>query len=725
MKAKNPITASERSYTIVKEKEVQISKYFGENIFSMKVMQEKLAKDTFKRIVEIINEGRKLDADTANSVAHAIKEWAIEKGATHYCHWFQPMTGSTAEKHDAFIEFTDSGDVIERFTGKQLIQGEPDASSFPSGGLRSTFEARGYTAWDPTSPAFIIRNGLGTTLCIPTIFISYTGEALDKKTPLLRSISAINKSALKLMRLMGNNEPRKVFATLGPEQEYFLIDQDYYYNRPDLVLGGRTLLGATPPKGQQLEDQYFGSIKERVLSYMHDVEEELYKLGVPAKTRHNEVAPSQFEIAPIFEEANLAADHNQLVMDTMKRVAANHKLRILLHEKPFAGINGSGKHVNWSLSDDLGNNLLNPGKTPHGNIQFLVFLMATIRAVHVHADLLRASVASAGNDHRLGANEAPPAIISVFLGEQLTQILENIEKGKVTKATDEAIIDLGVSKLPVLSKDSTDRNRTSPFAFTGNKFEFRAVGSSQSISFPATVLNTIVAESLDIIADKIKAKTKGGNNVNQAALDVVKEEIKANKAILFMGDNYTKEWEKEAARRGLPNKKTTCEALKDLKADKAIKLFDKYGVLSPSELKSRYHVRLEKYIKGVDIEAVTLCNMVQNQIIPAAVAYQKTVATSLKSVMDVLGDGKDLKPQKDLLKTLTGLISAAQKLADELKGKIDKAGSIADEEKKASYICTEIRQTMGDIREKVDALEGYVDNDCWPFPKYWEMLFIS
>ncbi len=721
MKLSNSVSAYERDYSIEKEKDVQISKYYGEDTFSTKVMMEKLPKDVYKRVTEIIHEGRKLDQDIANSIAHAIKEWAIEKGATHYCHWFQPMTGSTAEKHDSFIEFTDAGDIIERFTGKQLIQGEPDASSFPSGGLRSTFEARGYTAWDPTSPAFIIRNGLGTTLCIPTIFISYTGEALDKKTPLLRSIDAINRSAITLLRLMGNKETKKVFATLGPEQEYFLVDQDYYFKRQDLVLSGRSLLGATPPKGQQLEDQYFGSIKERILSFMHDVEEELYKLGIPAKTRHNEVAPSQFEIAPIFEEANLAADHNQLVMETMKRIAPIHRLSLLLHEKPFAGINGSGKHLNWSLSDDLGNNLLNPGRTPHDNIQFLLFLMATIKAVNTHADLLRASVASAGNDHRLGANEAPPAIISIFLGEQLTQILDNIEKGKITKATDEAIIDLGVMKLPVLSKDSTDRNRTSPFAFTGNKFEFRAVGSSQSISFPATVLNTIVAESLDILARKIKAK---GGNVNQAALDIIKEEIKANKAVLFMGDNYTKEWEKEAAKRGLPNKKTSHEALKDLCTAKAVNLFEKYSVLSAVELKSRYHVRLERYIKEIDIEAVTLCNMVQNQVIPASVKYQKTLAGSVKSAIDVLGDIKELKAQKELLKTVSALISDTQVLLSELKVKIEKANSISSEEKKAAYFCEEIKKAMLDIRVKADALENCVDNELWPVPKYWEMLFI-
>lgn len=722
MKACNGFAAYERTYSIMKEKEVQVSKYFGEDTFSIQVMMEKLPKDVYKRVIEVIDEGRMMDLDTANSVAHAIKEWAIDKGATHYCHWFQPMTGTTAEKHDSFIEFTDSGEVIERFSGKQLIQGEPDASSFPNGGLRSTFEARGYTAWDPTSPAFIIKNGLGTTLCIPTIFISYTGEALDKKTPLLRSIEAINKSAVNLLHLLGNKEAGKVFATLGAEQEYFLIDQDYYYRRQDLVMSGRSLIGAAPPKGQQLEDQYFGCIKERVLSFMHDVEEELYKLGIPAKTRHNEVAPSQFEIAPIFEEANLAADHNQLVMETMKRVATNHKLHMLLHEKPFAGINGSGKHVNWSLSDDLGNNLLTPGRTPYDNIQFLVFLLAVIKAVNTHADLLRASVASAGNDHRLGANEAPPAIISVFLGEQLTQILDDIEQGKITRATDEAIINLGVAKLPALSKDSTDRNRTSPFAFTGNKFEFRAVGSSQSISFPVTVLNTIVAESLDIIAAKIEAK---GANIKQAVLDVVREEVKANKAILFMGDNYTKEWEAEAVKRKLPNKKTSSEALKDLDTKKAVELFEKYSVLTSGELKSRYRIRLEKYIKEIDIEAVTLCNMVQNQIIPAALQYQKAVSGSIGSAIEVLGDTREIKPQKELLKTVSTLISDAQKLVEELKAGIEKSNSIASEEKKASFMCNEIRKTMFEIRSRVDILEHYVDNELWPVPKYWEMLFIS
>jgi len=499
---------------------------------------------------------------TADVIAEAMKKWALEKGATHFAHWFQPMTGITAEKHDAFIDPCGDGRVVEKFSGKQLVQGEPDASSFPSGGIRATFEARGYTAWDMSSPAFIKRNGISTTLCIPTVFISYTGVALDKKTPLLRSIRALSKSAVNMLKILGVQKIKKVYATVGPEQEYFLIDMDYFFKRQDLVLGGRTVVGAPPAKGQELEDQYFGSIKERISSYMHDVEEELFKLGIPAKTRHNEVAPSQYEIAPVYEEANIAVDHNQMVMDTLKAVAKKHRLAALLHEKPFARINGSGKHLNWSMSDDQGNNLLNPGKTPHDNIQFLVFLVATVRAVYKHADILRATVASYGNDHRLGANEAPPAIISVFLGDQLTQVLDNIQAGTLIQATNAEMIDLGLSSLPTLSKDNTDRNRTSPFAFTGNKFEFRAVGSSQNIASPTFVINTIVAESLDEMAEKIKAKE--AKNIRQAVLEVLKEEIAYLKPILFNGDNYTKEWEAEAARRGLPNEKTTPTALKAL-----------------------------------------------------------------------------------------------------------------------------------------------------------------
>jgi len=716
------VIAAEREYEAVKEKDIPISHYFGEDTFNSRVQQMKLPQSMYKRLQAIINEGSQLDIETANAVAHAMKEWAIEKGATHYSHWFQPMTGATAEKHDSFIEMVSADEVIEKFSGKQLVQGEPDASSFPSGGLRTTFEARGYTAWDISSPAFILRSGIGTTLCIPTVFISYSGEALDKKTPLMRSNRAVNESALRLMKLLGDTGAKRVFSTLGPEQEYFLIDKDYYFKRQDLVLANRVLTGAAPPKGQQLEDQYFGSVKERILSFMHDVEEELYKLGIPAKTRHNEVAPSQFEIAPIFEEANLAADHNQLVMEMLRKVAKKHNLAALLHEKPFAGINGSGKHLNWSLSDDRGNNLLNPGKNPHENLQFLVILVATIRAVYLHADILRASVASSGNDHRLSANEAPPAIISVFLGEQLTKILEDIEKGAAAKATDEAIIDLGISSLPAVSKDNTDRNRTSPFAFTGNKFEFRAVGSSQSISFPATVLNTIVAESLDCVADAIAAK---GGSPAQAAMDVIREELTKIKSVLFMGDNYTKEWEVEAGKRGLPNLKTTPEALSGMTTDKARGLFKKYRVLSEVELMSRYHIRVERYVKELDIEAMTLANMVSSQIIPAAIGYQGVLAASVTGAAGVLGKDADLAPQKELLKEVATLIGRMQSGVRDLVAKREKAHSFEDEHKKAEFFCSEVKAVMMSLREDVDAIEPIIDDARWPIPKLWEMLFIG
>lgn len=722
MKRLRPIIASERRYDILKEKPVPVSSYFGEDTFNQRVMQEKLPKDVYKRFMGIINKDRKLDIDTANAVAHAMKEWAIENGATHYCHWFQPMTGSTAEKHESFIELVENSTVIERFSGKQLVQGEPDASSFPSGGIRSTFEARGYTAWDISSPAFIIRSGLGTTLCIPTAFISYTGEALDKKTPLLRSLRGLNNSAIRIMRLIGNNDAKSVYATLGPEQEYFLIDKDYYYKRQDLVLSGRTVLGATPSKGQQLEDHYFGSIKERVLSFMHDVEEELYKLGIPAKTRHNEVAPSQFEIAPIFEDANIAVDHNQLVMDMLKRVAHIHNLSALLHEKPFAGINGSGKHLNWSLCDNLGNNLLNPGETPQDNIQFLLFLIGTIRAVYKHGDILRASVASSGNDHRLGANEAPPAIISVFLGEQLTEILENIEAGAVTTATDEEIIDLGISSVPILSKDNTDRNRTSPFAFTGNKFEFRAVGSSESIAFPATVLNIIVAESLDELTGRIEKK---GGDIILAAMEVLREEIKNIKPVLFMGDNYSLAWEREAEKRGLPNKKKSPDSLQDLVTEKALRLFEKYNVLSEIELQSRYHIRLERYVKEIDIEVMCLSNIASSQILPAAIRYQGVLASSIDDATEVLGKSIDMSAQKDTLKRIAHCINSAQISIKELMEKRENASGIKDKLEKAQYYCNEIKELMEKTRGYLDSLEEVLDDEMWPIPKFWEILFIS
>jgi len=723
MKKSKPVIASERNYTIEKEKFVPVSEYYGEDTFNHKVMKEKLPKDTFKKLMEAINEDKILDAETANIVAHAMKEWAIEKGATHFAHWFQPMTGITAEKHDAFADPSGIGEVVERFSGKQLVQGEPDASSFPSGGIRATFEARGYTAWDMSSPAFIKRNGISTTLCIPTAFISYTGEALDKKTPLLRSDRAVSKSAVNMLKLLGAKNVKKVYSNLGPEQEYFLIDMDYFFKRQDLVLGGRAVVGAPPAKGQELEDQYFGSIKERISSYMHDMEEELFKLGVPAKTRHNEVAPSQFELAPVYEEANLAVDHNQIVMDTMKSVAKKHNLACLLHEKPFAKINGSGKHVNWSLCDNNGNNLLNPGKTPQDNIQFLVFLIATVRAVYKHADILRASVASYGNDHRLGANEAPPAIISIFLGEQLTDILANIEKGTVTKATNAEIIDLGISALPQVSKDNTDRNRTSPFAFTGNKFEFRAVGSSQSISFPAAVINTIVAESLDYLAEKIKVKDT--KNINQAVFEVLKSEIKDIKRILFNGDNYTSEWEAEAGKRGLPNYKTTPVALKALITDKALNLFEKYQVLSKVELNSRYIIYLEKYIKDLEIEVKCLNNICLNQVIPAALAYQKTTAEAVIAAKEALGKTAVVSAETEILKKVVDLVNNIYAVNKEILAKVDAAAAVHDEAKKAEALCTKVKPKMDELRESVDALENLVDDERWPLPKFWEMLFIS
>jgi glutamine synthetase len=722
MKKTCPVIASERSYVIEKEKFVPVSEYYGEDTFNLKVLKVKLPRETYKKIIEAINEGTVLDIETANIVAHAMKEWALGKGATHFAHWFQPMTGITAEKHDAFIDPIGIGEVIERFSGKQLVQGEPDASSFPSGGIRSTFEARGYTAWDMSSPAFIRRNGISTTLCIPTAFISYTGEALDKKTPLLRSNKAVSKSAVSIMNLLGSKGVKRVYSTLGPEQEYFLIDADYFFKRQDLVLGGRTVVGAPPAKGQELEDQYFGSIKERIASYMHDMEEELFKLGVPAKTRHNEVAPSQFELAPVFEEANVAVDHNQIVMDTMQSVAKKHHLACLLHEKPFAGINGSGKHLNWSLSDNKGNNLLNPGQTPQDNIQFLVFLIATVRAVYKHADILRASVGSYANDHRLGANEAPPAILSIFLGDQLTNILEDIEKGKVTKATDREIIDLGISSLPIVSKDNTDRNRTSPFAFTGNKFEFRTVGSSQSISFPTAVLNTIVAESLDYLAEKIKAQ--GGKNINQAVFAVIKKEIKEIKAVLYNGDNYTQEWEKEAGKRGLPNDKTTPVALKALVTKKALDLFDKYQVLSNVELKSRYLIRLERYIKDLEIEVKCLNNICLSQVIPAATAYQKGLSKAIIGAREALGKSVDFSAQQELLKRIVELVNKIYATDKDILAKVAAVSSVHDEQKKAEMLCSKVKTRMNELREYVDELEGLVDDELWPMPKFWEMLFI-
>jgi glutamine synthetase len=604
---------------------------FGVNVFSDEVMKDRLPAHIYKAIRETIKLGKPLDASIADAVAEAMKTWAIEKGATHYTHWFQPLTGLTAEKHDSFLSPTGDGKAVAEFSGSELIRGEPDASSFPSGGIRATFEARGYTAWDPTSPAFILENPNGTTLCIPTAFCSWTGEALDKKTPLLRSMEALSKQALRILKLFGS-KAEHVYATCGPEQEYFLIDKNFYFARPDLINAGRTLFGAKPPKGQEMEDHYFGSIPERVLACMLETEMELYKLGVPVKTRHNEVAPAQYEIAPMFENANVATDHNMLLMETMKRIAGRYGLQLLLHEKPFAGVNGSGKHVNWSMSDDLGSNLLKPGATPHDNAQFLVFLAAVLHAVATNGDLLRVSVATAANDHRLGANEAPPAIISVFLGDMLQDIIEQIEKGGAKSTKGGTTMTIGASVLPPLPKDAGDRNRTSPFAFTGNKFEFRAVGSSQSIAGPNLVLNTIVADSLSLIADKLEAAVKAGKDLNTEIQALLPEMIKESKKVVFNGDGYTEAWHAEAAKRGLPNKKCTTDSLPDLISAKSIALFGKHGVFTERELHSRYEILLENYTKTIAIEVLLTVQIASRQILPASLRYQTEVATSLAAL---------------------------------------------------------------------------------------------
>lgn len=709
---------------------VKVSTYFGENTFSEMVMQKMLSEKTFKAFKKWQEDGVVISMAQADEIAHSMKEWAISKGATSYTHWFQPMTGLTAEKHDSFISINTSGIVMEKFTGSKLIQGEPDASSFPSGGIRATFEARGYTAWDPSSPAFITEVDKGKTLCIPTIFISYTGEALDKKLPLLRSDVAICKAAVELLKLFGHSDVKLVYSTCGPEQEYFLIDEAYYRMRTDLVLANRTLVGASSPKGQQLEDQYFGSIKDRVLNYMHDVAEEAYKLGIPVTTRHNEVAPHQFEFAPIFERANLAADHNQLLMDIMKKVAHRHKLVCLLHEKPFAGVNGSGKHVNWSMSDDKGNNLLNPGDTPEENLQFLTVLTAVIHAVYTHSDLLRASVACAGNEHRLGANEAPPAIVSVFLGEQLNKIVNMLENGKIEKGHRQDLIDLGVKLLPKFTKDTTDRNRTSPFAFTGAKFEFRAVGSSMNISTSIAVINTVVADSLIIAAERIKAEMAKTTNLNDAVLKVLSGMIKESKPILFEGNNYSDEWVKEAAKRGLPNVASTAEALKAFVKPKAIDLFERHGVFSKVELQARYNIWLEIYEKVIDIEARALAELVKTQVLPAAIDYQSEIASGFELLKD-LADSKSvsfvegvIEDRKELLTTLSADIFYIRKNLKHMDEILQKAHSL-DLEGKTALFFSELKPHMVHIRKHVDALEMVMPDSMWLLPKYREMLFIS
>lgn len=707
----------------------KVSSYFGENTFNMDTMQKHIAKNTFEAFKLWVNEGKTITIDEANEIADAMKDWAISKGATYYTHWFQPMTGLTAEKHDSFISITGPGKVIEKFSGNKLIQGEPDASSFPSGGIRATFEARGYTAWDPSSPAFIIETKLGKTLCIPTIFISYHGESLDKKLPLLRSDEALNRAALRLLQLFGHKNVKKVFSTCGPEQEYFLIDKNYYNLRQDLMLTGRTLVGAPSPKGQQLEDQYFGTIKERVLNFMYEVAEEAYKLGIPLMTRHNEVAPHQYEFAPVFEESNLAADHNQLLMDLMKKIALRHNLVCLLHEKPFAGINGSGKHLNWSLADNLGNNLLNPGETPEDNLQFLAVLAAVLRAVYLHADLLRASVAMAGNEHRLGANEAPPAIISVFLGEQLTKILDTIEKGAKLKTSKKDIIDLGLGRLPKFNKDTTDRNRTSPFAFTGAKFEFRAVGSSQNISTPIAVINTIIADSLDYVAQEISQGQKG-KDLNSVVFKVIARIIKETKDIRFEGNNYAQDWVKEAKKRDLPNVASTVEALKALTDKENIALFEKYKVFSREELIARYHIWVHTYNLVLEIEANTLNEMVNASIVPAGCEYEKLLADILSRLVgleksaDLKVDTAALNDQKEHLADVAAKIYYVRRNAKEMSKLLDRVKDM-DGEKRAELYFRELKPLMEHIRKHVDALECVVSDEDWDLPKYREMLFIK
>ncbi|MBD3393513.1 MAG: glutamine synthetase type III [Chitinivibrionales bacterium] len=708
----------------------KVSKYFGANTFDDATMKRVLPKATFAAFKRWQEGGPVISSRQADEIAEAMKNWATSRGATAYTHWFQPMTGQTAEKHDSFIHFSKNGKAVERFTGSKLIQGEPDASSFPSGGLRATFEARGYTAWDPSSPAFITETDQGKTLCIPSIFISYRGDALDKKLPLLRSDAAISASARALLALFGMKDICWVRSECGPEQEYFLIDQSYAKLRSDIQLTGRTLIGAPSPKGQQLEDQYFGSIKERMLNYMCDVAEESYKLGIPLTTRHNEVAPHQYEFAPRYERSNLAADHNQLLMDVMKKVAKRHGLECLLHEKPFAGINGSGKHLNWSLSDNNGNNLLNPGETPEENLLFLTVLVCVIDAVARHADLLRASVATAGNEHRLGANEAPPAIVSVFLGEQLTKILENVAKGKKGAVSRKDVVDLGISHLPLFSRDTTDRNRTSPFAFTGQKFEFRALGSSANISTPIMVMNTIVAESFDRMTQRLAKAVNGKRASTQAVFRVLGEVIREVRPVLFEGDNYSAAWEKEARTRRLRNEPSSAKALKAFIAPKNITLFEKYKVFSSAELHARYNIWIDIYNKVIDIEARTLLEMVGTQVLPAAYEFQTSIGHSLDVLRTIATEDVEqvetraVDDRREMFAHISSDIYHIRAHLKRLAAMIEKS-EVMDEAKRADYFFSDIKEQMDEIRRRVDDLETMMPDDMWSLPKYREMLFIA
>lgn len=698
----------------------KVSDYYGSNVYGNEAMKQTLAPSVYKKVVAAMEKGEKIDPATADAVAGAIKSWAMQKGVTHYTHWFQPLTGSTAEKHDAFFE-PEGGRAIEKFKGSALVQQEPDASSFPNGGIRNTFEARGYTAWDPSSSAFI----WGSTLCIPTIFVSYTGEALDYKTPLLKALAAVDKAATAVCQYF-DRDVTKVTATLGPEQEYFLIDEALFNARPDLVMSGRTVFGHSPARGQQLEDHYFGSIPPRVHDFMKDFEYETYKLGMPVRTRHNEVAPSQFEVAPTFEECNLSCDHNQLLMDVMQKVAARHKLKVLFHEKPFAGINGNGKHNNWSLGTNTGKNLLGPSSKPKENLVFLTFFVNVIKAVHDYADLLRSSIASASNDHRLGANEAPPAIMSVFLGSQLTEVLNELEKNgnvKVDKG-DNVYMKLGISKIPEILLDNTDRNRTSPFAFTGNKFEFRAVGSSANSAAPMTILNTIVAETLTKFKEEVDKQIKKGTKKEVAIINVLREYIKASKKIRFEGNGYSDEWVKEAEKRGLKNVKATPEALDFFIEPKSLEIFVKHGIMSEREAHARHEIMLESYLKKVQIESRVMTDLALNHVVPTAIAYQNKLVDNVKGLKEIGLKPDVYKTTIEAIEEMSKHISSIQKNVDEMVEARKKANALEDTREKAILYNKEVLKFFESIRYAADKLELIVDDEDWPLVKYREMLFL-
>ena len=697
-----------------------VEEIFGQNVFTLKKMKERLPKKTFAEVKRVMEFGGELSLQTADVVAKAMKDWAVENGATHYTHWLQPLTGITAEKHDAFVTHPDAdGTMITEFSGKELIKGEPDASSFPSGGLRATFEARGYTAWDITSPAFLKEDATGVILCIPTAFCSYKGEALDKKTPLLRSMEAISEQALRIVRLFGNTEATKVTASVGPEQEYFLVDREKYLQRKDLIYAGRTLFGAPAPKGQEMDDHYFGVIRERVGAYMKDLNKELWKLGVTAKTQHNEVAPAQHELAPVYETANIAVDHNQLIMETMKKVAHRHGLACLLHEKPFAGVNGSGKHDNWSLTTDNGVNLLEPGETPNENIQFLLVLACIVKAVDIHADLLRQSASDVGNDHRLGANEAPPAIISMFLGEQLDDVVRQlVETGEAASCKEGGRLETGVSTLPDLLKDATDRNRTSPFAFTGNKFEFRMVGSADSIASPNTTLNAIVAEAFCEAADILEK----ADDFDMAVHDLIKKYLSEHQRIIFNGNGYSDEWVAEAERRGLPNIKSMVAAVETLTTDKSVKLFERFGIFTKAELESRAEVLYETYAKTINIEALTMVDMASKQIIPAVITYATELAASINEVTAALPDA-DVSVQTELLTETQALLSDTKVALAKLTDVQAKGAAMPDGKEQAEYYRDVVKTAMDELRAPVDKLEMIVDKEIWPLPSYGDLMF--